>query len=388
MGHFGARPIRIAWFVLVLPALVLNYFGQGAYLLMHPHTSSNTFYALTPAWGLYPLVVLATLATVIASQAVISGVFSLTMQAAQLGYIPRVRITHTSREQFGQIYVPLMNWLLLVSTVGLVLAFESSSNLAAAYGVAVTLTMVITTLLLLGVMRERWGWTFWLTYGLGGLFLIIDLSFFGANITKIDEGGWFPLAIGAVMFTLATTWKRGRMILAQRVRKQLMSLDSFLASLHRDPPTRVPGTAIFMTGNPNAAPMALVHNLKHNKSLHERAYLLTIVFEEDAHVPASERLLITAHPHGFQAIVARYGFMQEPDVPSLLANALPEDLRVRASEATFFLGHETLIATKGRGMARWRKWLFSVMSRLSTPAPLYYRIPPDRVIELGAVTEL
>ena len=388
MGHFGPRPIRVAWFTVALPALLLNYFGQGAYLISHPDPQANTFYALAPSWALYPLVVLATMATVIASQAVISGVFSLTMQAAQLGYIPRVRVTHTSKEQFGQIYIAPMNWVLLAATVGLVLAFESSSNLAAAYGVAVTLTMVITTLLLVEVMRTRWKWSAPFAYGLGGAFLVVDLAFFGANITKVNEGGWFPLAVGAVMFTLATTWKRGRAILGRRVRERLMPVQAFLESLERDPPTRVRGTAVFMTGNPNAAPMALVHNLKHNKTLHERVVLLTISFEEDAHVARSERVEVTDYSSGFHAIVAHYGFMEEPDVPRLLARDVPEEVRVDAREATFFLGRETLLATKGRGMARWRKWVFSMMSRLSTPATMFYRIPPDRVIEVGSLMEL
>ncbi len=388
MGHFGARPIRVAWYTLVLPSLMLNYFGQGAYLLDHPDPAANTFYALAPRWALLPLVVLATMATVIASQAVISGVFSIAMQAVQLGYLPRLRITHTSARLFGQIYIAPVNWTLLLATIGLVIGFRSSSGLAAAYGVAITLDMVITTVLLTSVMLWVWRWPPAAAVALGTFFLAIDLAFFGANIGKVPGGGWFPLAVGAAVFTLITTWKRGRQLLAERIRTHLLPLEMFVRDIAAHPPVRVPGAAVFMTGNPEKAPLALAHNLKHNKTLHEKVVLLTILTEDVPYVPVSRRAEVEALDGGLQRVVARFGFMQEPHVPRLLDAELPEEFRLDVRQTTFFLGHETLIVSGRPGMVAWRKQLFAVMSRLSTAATTYFQIPVDRVVELGAQVEL
>jgi len=388
IGHFGARPIRVAWYTVVLPSLLLNYFGQGAYLLGHAQPTVNTFFALAPQWALYPLVALATAATVIASQAVISGVFSVAMQAVQLGYLPRVQITHTSARLFGQIYIAPVNWLLLAATIGLVIGFRSSSSLAAAYGVAITLDMVITSVLLAAVMLRVWKWPLWLVAGLGGLFLSLDLAFFGANVGKIPHGGWFPLAVGAAVFVLMTTWKRGRRLLGERMYAQLLPLNVFVADLAKHPPTRVQGTAVFMTGNVERAPLALAHNIKHNKVVHSRVLLLTVVAPEIPYVQQGERVECRTLGEGLHQVVARYGFMEEPHVPRLLAEELPEELRVDAREVTFFLGRETLLARRRPGMAWWRKRLFVFMSRLASSASTYYHIPADRVIELGAQLEL
>jgi KUP system potassium uptake protein len=388
MGHFGRRPIRLAWFALVLPALLLNYFGQGALLLDSPEAAVNPFYRLAPAWALYPLIVLATVATIIASQAVISGAFSLSRQAVQLGFSPRIQIEHTSSATIGQIYVPSINWALMICTVSLVLGFGGSSAMAGAYGVAVTSTMVITTVLLYLLTRERWGWSRFRAGALVLFFLTFDLAFFAASSVKIPQGGWVPLSIAAGAMILMTTWKRGREILVQRLREKSVPFDLLLDDLVAEPPIRVPGTAVFLTGTADGAPPALVHNLAHNKVLHEQIVLLTVMTEEVPHVPAAERLRIEAPHEGFYRVTAHYGFMQDPNVLDVLRGCRAAGLEFRLEATTFFLGRETLIATDRRDMALWREKLFSFMSRNALRATAFFHIPPDQVFEVGTQVEL
>ena len=388
MGHFGRRPIRLAWFGLVLPALLLNYFGQGALLLHRPEAAETLFYGLAPSWGLYPLVVLATLATVIASQAVISGAFSLTRQAVQLGYSPRVRIRHTSAQEIGQIYIPGINWVLMLACIGLVVGFRSSSNLAAAYGIAVTATMGITSMLLYVVARERWGWSRFTAGLLIALFLVADLGFFGANSLKIPHGGWFPLVVAGAIYTLMATWRQGRRILAQRLQTALLPLDRFLQDIRARQPLRVPGTAVFMYGHPTGTPPALLLNLTHNKVLHERNVVLTVVTEEVARVPAQERMTFQALGEEFYHVVAHYGFMERLDIPDLLNQVKRYGLPLEMEAITYFLGRETLLATNKPGMAIWRERLFALMSRNAQSAMTFFRIPPGQVVEMGSQVEL
>jgi KUP system potassium uptake protein len=388
MGHFGRRPIRLAWYWVVLPALLLNYFGQGAMLIHRPETVENPFFHMMPRWALYPVVVIATMAAVIASQALITGAFSLTMQAVQLGYIPRVQIEHTSARERGQIYIPQVNWLLMLSCIGLVLGFRDSSHVAAAYGVAVTTTMVITTLLLFRVERERWKWPLWASAGFTGFFLVVDLAFWGANIVKIPAGGWFPLVIGAVMFALMTTWKTGRRILADRLTAGTLPIELFLKDVAARPPHRVSGTAVFMYGNPSGTPPALLHSLKHYKVLHERTVFLSVVTEEVPHLGDSERLEVTELGHGFYRVAIRYGFMEDPNIPQALRGVNVPGLDLSPGRTSYFLGRETLIPSDERGMARWREKLFAVMSRNARPATAFFGLPPNRVVELGAQIRL
>jgi KUP system potassium uptake protein len=388
MGHFGLRPIRLVWFAVVLPALLLNYFGQGALLLTTPEAAENPFYLLAPSWALYPMVVLSTAATVIASQAVISGAYSLTMQAVQLGFSPRVDIEHTSSTERGQIYIPGINWALLVACIGLVVGFRSSSNLAAAYGVAVTSTMAITTVLLFVVMRNRWRWSLAVAIPLCALFLVIDLAFFSATMVKVLDGGWFPLAVAALVFAVMSTWKTGRRLLGERIRARTAPLRSFLAQLEQKPPMRVPGTAVFMYSNPTGTPPALVHNLEHNKVLHEDVVVLTLETLEVPHVHDDERVEVETLAEGFYRILLRYGFMEEPNVPEALAALRVPGLNLAPESTTYFLGHETMLATKEPGMALWRERLFIFMSRNARRATSYFSIPPERVVELGSQIEL
>jgi KUP system potassium uptake protein len=388
MGHFGRKPIRLAWFAVVLPALLLNYFGQGALLMRDPSAVENPFYRMAPPWALLPIVVVATLATVIASQALISGAFSLTLQAVQLGYCPHVEIDHTSARERGQIYIPSVNWALMVACIGLVLGFRSSSNLAAAYGVAVTTTMAITTLLFYFVARERWRWSVWRAGLLTAGFLVIDIAFWGANLLKIPHGGWFPLVVGAVVFTLLTTWKRGRLVLAKRMRDLTIPRDVFLENLAEHPPHRVPGTAVFMYSSTTRTPPALLHNLKHNKVLHERLVFLGIRTEEVPVVLPEERARVEALGRGMWQVVLRYGFMEDADVPAALRAIEHDGLEFKPLDTTYFLGRETLIAKKRPGMALWRERLFTVMARNARPATAFFRLPPNRVVELGAQVEL
>lgn len=388
MGHFGKLPIRLAWFTLVLPAILLNYLGQGALLLSNPDAIANPFYLLAPSWALYPLVALATIATVIASQAVISGVFSMTRQAVQLGFCPHIEIRHTSASEIGQIYLPGANWGLLIGVLVLVLGFESSSNLAAAYGIAVTITMVITTLLVLVLARRAWGWNGF-KLGLGIVFfLLVDLAFFSANALKIGHGGWIALLIGAIIFTLMVTWKNGRALLNQRLRENAMPLDLFLQSLTRGSTPRVPGTAVFLTSTPDGVPNALLHNLKHNKVVHERLVLLTVVTEEIPRVEDRDRVTVHCLGSNTYRIIIRYGFTEDPDLPHALALCEPHGLSFEMMDTTFFLGRATLIPTDRAGMALWRERLFANMFRTATRPMDFFRIPYNRVVELGTQVEL
>ena len=388
MGHFGKLPIRLAWFTLVLPAILLNYLGQGALLLSNPDAIANPFYLLAPSWALYPLVALATIATVIASQAVISGVFSMTRQAVQLGFCPHIEIRHTSASEIGQIYLPGANWGLLIGVLVLVLGFESSSNLAAAYGIAVTITMVITTLLVLVLARRAWGWNGF-KLGLGIVFfLLVDLTFFSANALKIGHGGWIALLIGAVIFTLMVTWKDGRALLNQRLRENAMPLDLFLQSLTRGSTLRVPGTAVFLTSTPDGVPNALLHNMKHNKVVHERLVLLTVVTEEIPRVEDRDRVTVHCLGSNTYRIIIRYGFTEDPDLPHALALCEPYGLSFEMMDTTFFLGRATLIPTDRAGMALWRERLFANMFRAATRPMDFFRIPYNRVVELGTQVEL
>ncbi|RKT58055.1 KUP system potassium uptake protein [Azonexus fungiphilus] len=384
MGHFGARPIRYAWLGYVMPALLINYFGQGALLLADPSAAENPFYLLAPEWGRYPLVLLATAATVIASQAVISGAFSITQQAIQLGYAPRLAIHHTSDKEIGQIYIPAVNWMLLAAIVVLVLEFGSSSRLAGAYGIAVTGTMLITNLLAIAVAVRLWHWSP-LRAALGALpFLCIDFAFFAANSLKIPEGGWFPLAFGLGIFTLLTTWKRGRELLARRLAEEGMELRPFAAALAADGAGRIPGSAVFLTTNPDSVPHALLHSLKHYKALHERVIVLSVRVFDVPYVPEIDRVEISALPGGFFQVIVQYGFKDEPDIPAALALCPPEMVTVDLMDTSFFLGRETLIPRLGSAMAYWRALLFIAMFRNAGSATAFFRIPSNRVVELGA----
>ena len=387
LGHFGPRPIRLGWFLLALPALLLNYFGQGALVLTDPEAAHNPFYRLAPTWALWPLVVLATAATVIASQAVISGAFSLTHQAIQLGYAPRLAISHTSAEERGQIYVPLVNWMLLIAACALVLGFKSSSNLAAAYGMAVSAEILLTTALLCVVAWQRWGWRRG-AIALGVLLLPIDFAFFGSNLLKLTHGGWFSLLVGAVVFVLMSTWKRGREVLRERLEEAALPIDLFLPDLETSTLPRVPGTAVFLTGDPAGTPIALLHNIKHNKIVHERTILLTLLTEDVPYVKEGERVTVKALDQGFCRIVARYGFMEMPNVPALLERVRSDRFPIDMAHVSYFLGREQLISTGGSGMGRWREVLFAYLSRNAQSANTYFRVPPNRVVELGAQVEL
>ena len=388
MGHFGKKPIRFTWFALVLPALILNYFGQGALILGNPAAVEHPFFLMAPKWALLPLVGLSTMATVIASQAVISGAFSLTRQAVQLGYLPRLHIEHTSERQIGQIYIPSINWLLMLACIGLVLGFRSSTNLAAAYGVAVTTDMVFTSILFAFVARARFGWAPWKVGLLIAGFLVVDVGFWGANLVKIPHGGWFPLVIAGAFFIAMTTWKTGRQILADRLQGRTLPIKLFLADLEGNRYTRVAGTAVYMYGNPEGTPPALLHNLMHNKVLHERVVLLTVETEEFPVVDDDQRVTVSELGHGVHRVVLRYGFTEDPDIPSGLEQARAHGLTFKPMETSYFLGRETLIASKNPGMALWREHLFSVMSRNARSATSFFGLPPNRVVELGAQIEL
>jgi KUP system potassium uptake protein len=388
MGHFGVRPIRMVWFAFVLPSLLLNYFGQGALLLNDPASAASPFYHLAPAWALFPLIILATVAAVIASQAVISGAFSLTRQAIQLGYSPRMQIEHTSSREMGQIYVKTVNTALAIVTVLLVLGFGSSSRLAAAYGVAVAGEMVLTTLLLYLLLREGWQWSLPRAAALCGVFLVVDVVFFAANALKIPHGGWVPLAIAFSLYLLMTTWKKGREILSRRMQEKTVPLKLLLADLAAEPPVRVPGTAVFMYGSADGTPPALVLNLTHNKVLHEKIVFLTVMTEDVPHVGQDQRATVRRSGKGFHSVVAHYGFMQDPDIDEILAACKANGLSIPLEGTTFFLGRETLIASDRPGMAMWRERLFSFMSRNALRATAFFKIPPNQVFEVGAYVEL
>ncbi len=389
MGHFGKAPIRIAWYAVVFPALLLNYFGQGALLLEQGSGVKHPFFGLVEGFWRFPLVGLATVAAVIASQALISGSFSLARAAVQLGFFPRVSIKHTSGTSEGQIYVPEINWGLLTACVALVAGFRSSSHLAAAYGIAVTGTMSITSILFFSVARSRWNWGILPAGALVALFLSVDLTFFSANVHKITSGGWVPLVIGSIVFTVMTTWRRGRGLLAQRFMDQTLPLDAFMADLEITKPHRVKGTAVFMTSNPKGAPPVLLHHFKHNKTLHEQVLLLSIATEHVPEVPRAGRILsLVDLGQGFYQVRAAYGFMQTPNVLELMDLLAENGLETRTTDTSFFLGRETLLITDGKGMARWRKMLFTYMSRNARPANAFFSIPPNRVVELGTQIEL
>ena len=388
MGHFGKTPIRIAWFALVLPALVLNYLGQGALLLTNGDAAKQPFFLLAPEWALFPLVGIATAAAIIASQALISGAFSLTQQAIQLGYSPRLSIEHTSSREIGQVYVPQVNFGLMVSTVLIVIGFGSSSALAAAYGIAVTMTMVITAVLLHVIAVERWRWPPALAAMITAAFLAIDLTFFGANLLKLFQGGWLPIMIGACIFTGMTTWKTGRRVVAARLVARAIPIDHFLAAITASPPIRVPGTAVFMTAQPRGIPPALAHNLRHNKMLHERVVLLTVSTVPVPHVADDERFTSDAIGHGIYSIRLVYGFMEDPHVPDALRSACAAGVDIDVSDITYFLGRETILVTGRRGMARWREQLFVFMTRNAVTATSFFRLPAERVVELGVQVEI
>jgi KUP system potassium uptake protein len=387
MGHFGAHAIRVAWLRLVFPALVVNYFGQGALLLRLPGALENPFYKLVPSWGLYPMVALATAATVIASQAVISGAFSMTQQAIQLGYLPRMQVRHTSEQERGQIYVPTMNVFLLVAVTALVLGFKSSDNLGTAYGIAVTGTMTLTTVLAFSYMAGVRHWNLLLSVVLFGMFLVIDLAFFSANLLKIEEGGWFPLAVATLVYLVMSTWMRGRSLVVAERQRNAMPLEMFLSSIGPDRP-RAPGTAIFMTGNVELVPGALLHNLKHNKFLHERVVLMSVLIEDIPHVADEQRFNIQHLDHGFHTVIVHYGFMDEPNIPRALAQLRLMQFRFNLMETSFFVGREKIVAGKDSQLSRWQRRLFSFMSNNMLNATEFFRIPSNRVVELGGQLEI
>jgi len=388
MGHFGARPIRLAWLYFVFPALLLNYFGQGALLLNEPSALTNPFYLLAPEWFRLPLVVLSSIATVIASQAVISGAFSMTRQAVQLGYLPRLEIRHTSEHEFGQIYVPKLNLFLLAAVLALVLGFRSSDNLGAAYGIAVTGTMTITTILAFAYMRgvRRWN-IYWATL-LFGFFLAVDLMFFSANLLKIEEGGWFPLAVALLIYTVMATWRTGRGQLTAARAVGGLPLETFITSLKPDHPVRVPGTAVFTTANNDRVPNALLHNLKHNHVLADRVILMTVITEDIPHVGDDQRLQIRHLDKNFHTITLHYGFMDQPNIPRALAQCRIMHFQFKLLETSFFVGREKIVASKKTRFWRWRKGLFILMSNTMLDATEFFRIPPNRVIELGGQIEI
>jgi KUP system potassium uptake protein len=387
MGHFGCGPIRLDWFGLVLPALVLNYFGQGALVLAHPEAVDSPFFRLFPASMLYPMTLLATAATVIASQAVISGAFSLSQQAMQLSLLPRLDVRQTSEQAIGQVYVPQMNWLLMVAVIGLVLAFRSSDALAAAYGIAVAGTMLVTTVLLAVVARRVWGWSAPLTAAVIGFFLLVDLAFFAANVVKIPQGGWFPLVVGALVFILMSTWRRGRQIILERTSEDNLPLDRFVTRLDPSTLPRVKGTAVYLAARRETVPYALTDNLRHNKVLHERVILLTVVTERVPHVPEAERVTVEDLGKCISRLTVRFGFAQHPALPPVLI-AHAAQLSIQIEDTSFFLGRETPVPTTRPDLALWREKLFVFMTRNAVSASDYFQIPPKRVVELGTQVEL
>ena len=400
MGHFGKRPIRFAWLFVVLPALVLNYFGQGALLLNDPGAAANPFYALVPRWALYPMVGVATAAAITASQALISGSFSLTQQAVQLGFSPRVTIVHTSSREKGQIYIPQVNWLLMIACVGLVLGFQNVSNLAGTYGVAVTGTMMTTTILFCAVAWERFHWPLWRVASLGTVLLVVEITFFLSNLTKIPHGGWFPLTVAVVIFVLMSTWKRGRGIVTAVLREGTLPMDLFIKEMSKRPPVRVPGVAVFMTSDLSGAPPVLLHHLKHNKVLHEKVILMCVATREIPQVNPDDRIEFRDLGAGIYTVVAAYGFMESPNVPDILHGLVPHGIVAKVNDTTFYLGRETLLPTKvsaarraalvakGLWMAVWRKKIFMVMTNNARSATAFFGLPPNRVVELGAQVQI
>lgn len=388
LGHFGKKPIRLAWFSIVMPALTLNYFGQGALLLARPEAVKNPFYMMAPDWALLPLVVLATAATVIASQALITGAFSVTKQVVQLGYLPRLNVEHTSVKDTGQIYIPAVNWGLFVAIVLAVVMFRSSSNLAAAYGIAVTLDMLITTVLTFFVIRYGWGYPLALCVAATGLFFVVDLAFFASNLLKLLQGGWFPLAIGGVIFTLMMTWKQGRAILNEKLRTDAIDLRGFLESVFSAPPLRVPGTAVFLTAEPGTVPNAMLHNLKHNKVLHEHNLFVTVRNHEVPWIGLDRRIEIESLGHHCWQVTLHYGFKNDLDVPRALQQIRGHGCELEAMTTSYFLSRDVVVPTIGRGMAPWREKLFAQMHHNASAAADFLNLPSNQVVELGSKVEI
>ena len=388
MGHFGPRPIRLTWFAIVFPALVLNYFGQGALLLVNPEASSHPFYAMVPAWAMVPTVLLATLATIIASQAVISGAFSMTRQAIQLGYLPRLNIRHTAATQIGQIYIAPVNWMLMVCTISLVAGFQSSSKLAAAYGLAVTSTMIINTVLFFVVTRRQWHWPLMWAAPLAGLFLLVDVPFFAANLSKILHGAWFPLVIGATFFTVMLTWAKGRGVLEAKLHKVMLPVHQLIVDLANHPPNKIEGDAVYLTGNQNVVPVALAKNLKHNKVIHNRTILLTFQVEDIPRVPNLEKIQTEKLGGGFHRIRACYGFMEDLTLESVLSLMRDQGLDLDPETTSFYIGHENLVIAEKSAMMRWRANLFIFMSRNAADAISFFNLPADQTIEVGVRLEI
>ncbi len=388
MGHFGCGPIRLAWFGIVFPSLVLNYLGQGAWLLVHPGAIENPFYNLAPSWARLPLVGLATASTVVASQALISGAFSMARQAIQLGFLPRLSIQHTSMTERGQIYIPAMNWLLMVACIGLVIGFRTSSDLAAAYGIGVSLTMMMTTLLFFHASQWVWNWPRSRALAVAATFLGLELFFFGANTLKFDDGGWFPIVTGLVIYLCMATWFRGRRAVQKILQTGTLPLGMFLSEIERRRPERVPGTAVFLTSAAEGTPGALLHNLKHNKILHERVVILRLAVGDAPHVEPGERVQIEELTLGFYRVTGFFGFMESPDLEWVRQGCNEEGLELDPLSTSYFLGRETIMATTRPGMARWRKLLFALMARNAQQATAYFKLPPNRVVELGMLVEL
>ncbi|MDH5206971.1 MAG: KUP/HAK/KT family potassium transporter, partial [Hylemonella sp.] len=388
LGHFGKRPIRLAWFAVVMPALTLNYFGQGALLLSNPEAVTNPFYLMAPSWLLLPLVVLATMATVIASQALITGAFSVTKQVIQLGYLPRLDIQHTSVRNTGQIYIPLVNWGLFAAIVLAVMMFRSSSNLASAYGIAVTLDMLITTVLTFFVIRYAWNYPLALCVAATGVFFVVDLAFFASNLRKLFEGGWFPLLIGAAIFAMMTTWKDGRRLLTEKLRSDSIDLASFLDAVFISPPTRVEGTAVFLTAAPGSVPNALLHNLKHNKVLHQHNLFVTVRNHEVPWVGLERRVQIESLGHGCWQVEVHYGFMNDPDLPEALAQLRGRGCELDPMSTSYFLSRDTVVPSLGKAMAFWREKLFAQMHHNASGAADFLHLPNNAVVELGSKIEI
>ncbi|CAM8304930.1 potassium transporter Kup [Candidatus Methylopumilus universalis] len=384
MGHFGRQPIRLAWFIFVLPALTLNYFGQGALIISNPENIKNPFYLMAPEFLVIPLIILATLAAIIASQAVITGAFSVSRQALLLGFLPRMHVEHTSENQEGQIYLPRINWLLMIAVMALVVTFKSSGNLAGAYGIAVTGDMVISTLLASFVFYEVWKWNSIKTVIFMAIFLIIDLAFFSANILKIPDGGWFPILIGTVIFILMTTWKKGRALLYKILKGEAIEINSFITSMGTNPPPRVEGTAIFLTPNPDGVPHALLHNLKHNKVIHEKVIILTVMFMDYPHSLTKDLVTVEKLPHNFYKVTVKYGFKDEPDLPKDLALHAKNGINIDPMNSSYFIGKEILLATPKENMNYWRKKLFIGLFRSAETITNQFKLPPNRVVELGS----
>jgi len=392
MGHFGRKPIGVSWLFFVMPALMLNYMGQGAMILSMDaataaETIRNPFFFLAPEAYRLPLVILATMATIIASQAVISGAFSVTQQAMQLGFIPRLRILHTSASAAGQIYIPMVNWALMVMVILLVLFFRNSSNLAAAYGIAVTGAMLIDSCLLTVVLFSLWKWKPWVSIPLLALFFLVDIAYFTANLTKVPAGGWFPLLVGLIIFTMLTTWAKGRRLMIERMNEGTMPVSIFIKSAASSA-ARVPGTAVFMTTTPDGIPHALLHNLKHNKVLHERVLLLTVKIEDVPFVDPEKRIDLKELGSGFFRLILRYGFMEETDVPAALTRVESCGPQFKMMDTSFFLARQTLIASSRPGMALWREGLFAWMLRNAESAMQFFKLPTNRVVELGSQVEI